>query len=143
MNGSSRIASAKFLPRYSIIQDGVTIKYPDQLEIGKEISINQHCFIAALGGVTIGDYVRIGAGSKIVSSAHVFDEKDIPIYKQGISSQSISIGSNCLLGFDVKILPGVIVGDGCIIATNAVLTGGKFPKNSIIVGMPAVVQRER
>lgn len=47
------------------------------------------------------------------------------------------IGKNCVIGIRSIILPGVTVGDHCVVAAGAVVT--KNAPNSIIAGNPAVV----
>ncbi len=48
------------------------------------------------------------------------------------------IGKNCVIGIRSIILPGVTVGDHCVVAAGAVVTKNA-PPNSIIAGNPAVV----
>lgn len=46
------------------------------------------------------------------------------------------IGDNVDIGAGAKIIGDIVIGDNCIIGANAVVTKS-FPKNSIIVGIPA------
>lgn len=48
----------------------------------------------------------------------------------------ISVGENCFLGNGCFILPGVKIGDNCIIAAHAVVTKD-VPSNTIVGGVPA------
>lgn len=48
------------------------------------------------------------------------------------------IGRNCFIGAHSIILPGIRIGDGCIVATGAVVTKDVEP-NSIVAGNPAIV----
>ena len=50
----------------------------------------------------------------------------------------VFIGNNVWIGENVNILPGVFIGDNCIIGAGSVVTG-YFLANSIIVGNPARV----
>lgn len=50
----------------------------------------------------------------------------------------IVIGNNVNIGWDAIIMPGVQIGDNCIIAAGAIVTKN-IPDNSVAVGMPAKV----
>ena len=50
----------------------------------------------------------------------------------------IKIGNNVHIGTNATIMPGVIIGDNCIIGCGAVVTK-KIPDNSVAVGVPARV----
>lgn len=64
------------------------------------------------------------------------------IRKQGVTHKGIKIGNNCWIGSGVVFLDGAVVGDGCVIAANAVV-GKTFSDNIIIGGVPAAVIRKR
>tara|TARA_R110002110_G_scaffold61225_6_gene172130 strand:+ start:31527 stop:31835 length:309 start_codon:yes stop_codon:yes gene_type:complete len=53
----------------------------------------------------------------------------------------IQIGDNIFIGKGALILPGVTVGNNCIVGANAVVTKS-FPEGSIIAGNPARVVRK-
>lgn len=48
------------------------------------------------------------------------------------------IGQNCFIGGRALILPGVEIGDSCIVGAGSVVTRS-VPKNSIVAGNPAKV----
>ena len=50
------------------------------------------------------------------------------------------VGENCFIGGRSMILPGVEIGDNCIVAAGAVVTKS-VPPRSIVAGNPAVVVR--
>ena len=52
------------------------------------------------------------------------------------------MGNNCWIGAGAVFLDGAELGDGCVVAANAVVTK-QFPANSIVGGVPAKVLRER
>ena len=121
------------------IMDCVTIKYPSEIEIGDNVTINEYAYIVGLGGLSVGDQCMIGAGSKITSSTHRTDSCDASMASQGLKCEQVLIGDDVFLGFDVKVMPGVKVGNGCIVGAGAVLLKRDYEDYSNIVGVPAKV----
>jgi maltose O-acetyltransferase len=97
------------------IHDAVTIKYPSDMSLGDRVTINTMCFIAGKGGLTIGNDVMIGSGSKIVSANHRTDRFDIPMQDQGLDVRPVVIEDDVWLGFDVKVMPGAVIRRGSVI----------------------------
>ncbi len=109
------------------------------LVIGNNVGIGTSCFLGCAGGIEIGDDTILGNNISFHSENHNFKNLDVPIRLQGVNRKGIKIGKNCWIGAKVTILDGSIVGEGCIIAAGAVLTGKSFPDNSIIGGVPAKI----
>ena len=124
------------------ISDAVTIYNPQNVSIGNRVSINVGCYIGGEGEITIGNYVAIAHNCSIISETHNFSDTSIPIKKQGMTAQPISIGDNVWLGGKVSIMGNTIIGDGAIIGTNSVVTKD-IPENAIAVGVPCKVIRFR
>lgn len=125
------------------IRDGVTIKYPSEIELGDNIKIGQHCFFVGKGGLKIGSNALIGAGTKIITSNHNFEETDVPISDQGLSFLPVLIEEDVWFGFDVKVLGGSVIRKGCVVATNSVVNQKEFDEYSILGGTPAKLIRKR
>lgn len=107
--------------------------------LGNNVGIGSMSFLGAAGGICIGDDTIMGNYVSFHSENHNFEDPNKVIRLQGINRKGITIGKNCWIGAKVTILDGTQVGDGCIIAAGAVLTGKKFENNSIIAGVPARV----
>ena len=125
-----------------VIHDNVLFKYPSDISVGSNAHFGSGAVIVGKGGLAIGSDVLVGHGSKIVTTKHNFERTDIPIRLQGISSSPVSIGNDVWLGFDVVILDGSNIGDGCVLAAGAVAKGD-FAKRSIVAGVPATIIRRR
>ena len=125
------------------ILDNVLFKYPDKIDLGSRVQFNPGCVIIGFGGLKIGSNVMLGHGTKIVSSSHNFSDIDQPMWAQGIVEQEIIIGDDVWLGFDVKVLGGSQIGNGVIVASGAVITGGVIPNYAIVAGVPGRVLRFR
>lgn len=122
------------------IMDGVSIKYPSEISLGDNCYIGEGAFLVGKGGLTIADDFLMGAGSKVITTSHNHGTIAVPFNKQGISFESIKIGNNVWLGFNVIILPGVIIGDNCILSAGCVVTKKFEDSNLILVGVPAYVK---
>lgn len=125
------------------IRDGVTIKYPSEFEIGNNVKIGQHCFFVGKGGLQIGNDVLIGAGTKIITSNHNFEDPEKSISEQGLSFKQVLIEEDVWFGFDVKVLGGSIIRKGTIIGTNSIINNKEFPSMTIIAGSPAQIIKYR
>jgi maltose O-acetyltransferase len=119
-----------------VVHDDVLIKYPDEIRIGSDVTFNTGCFVVGKGGLYIGDDVMVGAGTKIVTTAHVTARTDVPMRTQGMTAASIVIENDVWFGFDVKVLPGSRIGRGAVIGAGAVVAG-EIPAFAIAAGVPA------
>lgn len=109
--------------------------------IGNNTSLNPYTILYGHGGLVIGNGVRIAAHSMLVAFNHRFDD-DTEIYKQGFTLKGITIEDDVWIGGGVKILDGVTVGKGCIIAAGSVVTKSTEPY-SIYGGVPAKFIKSR
>ena len=60
-----------------------------------------------------------------------------------ISKGDIIIGNDVWIGYNVTIMSGTDIPEGCVIGTNSVVSGHKFQPYDIIVGNPAVSVKKR
>lgn len=125
------------------IRDGVTIKYPSEMEWGNNLKIGQQCFFVGKGGLSIGDNTMIGAGTKIITSNHNFEDTELPMTQQGLSFKPVRIEDDIWFGFDVKVFGGSVIRKGSIVGTNTVVNNKEFEPYSIIAGTPAQLIRKR
>ena len=77
---------------------------------------------------------------QIKSGVRIEDVQSIKDFLTALSA--MKIGNDVWIGQNVTLLPGVHVGDGCIIGTNAVV-GGDIPPYSVVVDNPAKIIRKR
>ena len=76
------------------------------VKIGDNVFFNNGTSIAAKEKIEIGDNCIFGENVKIYDHNHVFKDLQKPIMKQGFSTKSVHIGSNCWLGSNVVVLCG-------------------------------------
>lgn len=112
------------------------------IRIGKNTSFSENTFFGAAGGIEIGSNVISGQNVRFHAENHIFSDTSELIRKQGVTHKGIKIGNNCWIGSGVVFLDGAVVGDGCVIAANAVV-GKTFSDNIIIGGVPAKQIKKR
>lgn len=87
--------------------------------------------------ISIGDHVRIASGCKFVThDGGVWVLRNLKNIPQVDIFGTIRIGNNVHIGFDSIIMPGVTIGNNCIIGCGAVVTKS-VPDNTIVGGVPA------
>lgn len=129
--------------RNTILMEGVIIKpFGGRVKLGENCSVNPYCILYGHGGLEIGDFVRIAAHSTIIPANHVFDNLDVPICKQGLTQKGIVIEEDVWLGSGVRILDGVRIGRGSVIAAGAVINSTVHPY-SIYGGVPGKLIKKR
>lgn len=111
--------------------------------MGKECNVGQfNTIFTKTKDVIIGDLVRIGPHVNIIASNRIYKSKDIPILKQGVTEEGITIGNDVWIGAGSTILDGVNLGDGVVVAAGSVVTKD-VPPYSIVGGVPAKIIGER
>jgi len=115
------------------IAAGTSFLGPENLTIGRYVTIGVRSRIVAWGGVTIGDDFMASDLLNVNSGTH-----DPVTLKPG--SAPIRIGDRVWCGTGVTICAGVEIGDDVVIGAGAVVTKS-LPSNSIAYGVPARVVR--
>lgn len=106
------------------------------LEIGNDVQIGPGCYISAEGGVSIGQFVLVGANVNILSSSYEYRETEIPVRWQGMVYGKVIIGDDVAIGAGAVILKDVRVGRGAIIAAGSVVIND-IPDYGVVAGNPA------
>ena len=156
---------AKHLPvSYSSIRIGQTAlrRFCGRLMLescGKKVNIEKNAVFSAKvslgsrsgiginarinGRCVIGNDVMMGTDCVIITRSHRHDRTDIPMMDQGFEEERpVFIGNDVWLGDRVIILPGVHIGDGCIIGAGSVVTRD-IPPYSVAAGIPAKDIKDR
>lgn len=118
------------------IADNAVIVEEKNLELGGNVYIGSQCRIYAEGGISIGEYTKLGEQCLILSTNHNYKSNiRIPYDNVGLL-QRVEIGKNCWLGLRCTVMAGVKIEDGVIAAAGSVITKS-VPKYAIIGGNPA------
>ena len=97
------------------------------------------------------DPITVGPDSNIQDGAVLHTDPGSPLtLGRGVTVghqamlHGCEVGDYSLIGIGAVILNGVKIGRNCIIGANALITEGKvIPDNSLVVGQPGKVVRER
>ena len=104
------------------------------INIGKNVFINEGCCFQDQGGITIGDGCLIGQQVVLATLNHSLD----PARRADMLPAPITLGKNVWVGAHATILAGVTVGDGSVIAAGAVVTKD-VPAGCVAGGVPAKI----
>lgn len=111
--------------------------YPKQVKFGNDVFVNKFCqFHIGYSDATIviGDNVWIGMDVCFICPTH-----EIGSSKQRAGKRiydGIVVGKGTWIGARCTILPGVSIGEGCIIAAGSIVNRN-VPDNTIYGGSPA------
>jgi acetyltransferase-like isoleucine patch superfamily enzyme len=121
---------------------GVWISPPSGISIGDEVDLALDVVITASGGVEIGDRTLIGYRTQIISANHGIPDRPLRIIAASHERKPVVIGSDVWIGASCIILPGVTIGEGCVVGAGSVVTKD-LPAWSIAVGNPARLIKTR
>lgn len=119
-------------------RDNVTIWFPEGVSIGAGSMVGENCFLDGYGGLTIGRNVLIAHNSSLIAEDHGFASRKVPIRYQPKTAAPIVVEDDVWIGCGARILKGVRIGTGAIVAAGAVVTRD-VPPYAIVGGVPAKV----
>ena len=124
------------------IRHDVILQGKGKLYIGKNSRIGSFSIIGCNERITIGENCLISQSVSIRDADHSFNDTEIPMVDQGIVTSPIIIKDDVWIGYGAVIIKGVTLGEGSIIAANAVVTKD-VESYSIVAGVPAVQIKRR
>lgn len=104
--------------------------------IGDNTRIGLHSTV--IGPVEIGSNVNLAQGIVVTALNHNFTDCTKRIDEQGVSTAKVIIGNDVWIGANATVLPGVTIGNHCVVAAGAVVTKD-VPSYSLVGGVPAKI----
>jgi len=133
MIGPQVTLSAGMVPGQQCVTNPV-VRIGDRCLIGKGSGIVGHL------AIDIGNDVWTGHHVYITDQNHGFADIDLPISRQSMPEQPVTIGDGSWLGHGTVVLPGARIGRHVAVGANSVVTGD-LPDYCVAVGAPARVVR--
>ena len=121
------------------IEPDFKCEFGKNITIEDDVYINFGCVILDCAEVTIGSHTLLGPNVGLYAANHSIDASER--INGGCQGKPIHIGKNVWFGGDVKVVPGVTIGDNTIIGTGSIVTKD-IPSNVIAVGNPCKIIRE-
>ena len=109
-----------------------------KIEIGNNVLIGRNVTMFCSDSIKIGNDVMMASYIMITDTNHGIEIGEVPFKEQKNVYKPVVIGNNVWIGEKVCILPGVTIGDNCVIGTASVVTKN-IPSNCMAVGNPARV----
>jgi acetyltransferase-like isoleucine patch superfamily enzyme len=107
------------------------------INVGRNVFINQNGTVYDLGGLDIADDVMIGPNVSIITSGHPIEPSR---RRAGVIAKPIVIEKTSGSPAGATIIGGVTVGENSLVAAGSVVTRD-VPPNTLVGGNPARVIR--
>jgi acetyltransferase-like isoleucine patch superfamily enzyme len=104
------------------------------LQIGDGVVLSRGVHLVAHAGVSIGEGSMIGEYASVRDANHRRGAG--PLRDSGHTRAAITIGRQVWIGRGAAVLAGVHIGDGAVVAANAVVTRD-VPAGAVVGGVPA------
>ena len=119
------------------ISRNIDVRKPQCISIGRNCVINKRVLLDGRGGLEIGDNVDIAQDVLIWTKEH-----DVTSSFHQLKAGKVIIKNYVWIASRAIILPGVIIGEGAVVAAGSVVTKDVEPY-SIVGGIPAKKIGER
>lgn len=120
-----------------VLESGAKLYSPWRLTIGAHTNIGDNVHLDARGDLTIGQNCNISTEVAIWTAEH-----DIQSRSFEMTRGAVVIHDRAWVCFRSIILPGVTLGEGCVVAAGAVVTKD-VPPFAVVAGIPAKVVGQR
>jgi maltose O-acetyltransferase len=123
--------------RHSSIHRRCRMYHPYRIVIGDHSVVNYGVLLDGRCGLRVGNNVSLSEGTAIFTLAHDID--DTGFVQKGAP---VVVEDRVFVGACARILPGVTLGEGAVVAAGAVVTRDAAPY-TVVAGVPARYIRHR
>ncbi|MFD1392924.1 sugar O-acetyltransferase [Lacticaseibacillus jixianensis] len=134
---------------YTTVGTPFLCDYARNIHLGNKVSINMGCSLMDSASIRIDDETMIAPNVQIYTGTHpvALAERLNPEWADDHTQHfvltralPVHIKRGCWLGGGVIVLPGVTIGEGCVIGAGSIVTKD-VPDHSVAVGNPCHVIR--
>lgn len=119
-----------------LIEQPFYCDYGYNISVGKNFYANYNMVILDEAKVTFGNNVFIAPNCSFHTAGHPIDSTE---RNKGLEyAKPITVGDNVWIGANVCVLPGISIGENCVIGAGSVVVKD-IPANSVAVGNPCKV----
>ncbi len=119
-----------------LIEQPFYCDYGYNIRVGKNFYANFNMVILDEAKVTFGDNVFIAPNCGFYTAGHPLEATE---RNKGLEyARPITVGNDVWIGGNVCVMPGVTIGDNCVIGAGSVVVKD-IPSNSVAVGNPCRV----
>ena len=108
------------------------------ITLKKNAEITNNCFLLAKDKITIGENSTLAYQTTILTSSNPNGPHNTLMKLYPKMNAPVTIGDNSWIGARALILPGVKIGNFCVVAAGSVVTKD-VPDYSVVGGVPAKV----
>jgi maltose O-acetyltransferase len=110
-----------------------------KLKVGRGTVINSDCHFGNDDWIEIGDYAGVAMNVSFLTTGHALGPSEL---RAGdVYTAPIVVGHGAWIGANAVILPGVTIGDGCVIGAGSIVRTDCAP-DSLYCGVPAKLVKQ-
>ena len=122
-----------------LVESSFQCDYGYNIFVGENFYMNHNGVILDAAKVEFGDNVFIAPNCGFYTAGHPIDVEQ---RNKGLEyAKPIKVGDNVWIGGNVVVLPGVTIGNNCVIGAGSIVVKN-IPDNSIAVGNPCKVIKQ-